>query len=119
MDGYGGFTMTVRFFNMKESYINELKENILEYAKNNGMQHDDVPLGTIIRILIEIRIERQKRQRQPLFSTGISISESDYDFLSEILNALETTFGQITDEDQAKRKEMLIKEAEKQLSDNE
>lgn len=112
--------MAIEFLpDLKESYKKELKEKILEYAKNNGMQQEEVPLETIIRILIEIRIERQKRERQPLFSKGISIGDSDYDFLSEILNALETTFWQITDENSTKRKEMLKKEAEKQLSENE
>lgn len=104
---------------MKESYIEELKEKILLYAKNNGMTQENVLLETIIRILIKIRIERLKRQRQLLFSNGISIEESDYDFLSEILNALETQFWQITDENPTKRREMLKKEAEKQLPDNE
>ena len=111
--------MCTNTISMKESYIDELKEKILLYAKNNEMIQENVPLETIIHILIEIRIERQKRQRQPLFSTGISIGDSDYDFLSEILNALETTFWQITDENSTKRKEMLKKEAEKQLSENE
>ena len=110
--------MCTNTISMKESYIDELKEKILLYAKNHGMRQENVPLETIIRILIEIRIERQKRQRQPLFSTGIAIGDSDYDFLSEILNALETTFWQITDENPTKRKEMLKKEAEKQLLEN-
>jgi hypothetical protein len=103
---------------MKESYIDELKEKILLYAKNNGMEQENVPLKTIIRILIEIRIERLRGQRQPLFSNGISMGKSDYDFLSEILNTLETQFWQITDECSSKRKEMLKKEGEKQLSQN-
>ena len=83
---------------MKESYIEELKEKTLLYAKNNGMTQENVLSETIIRILVKIRIERLKRQRQLLFSNGISIGESDYDFLSEILYALETQFWQITDE---------------------
>ena len=75
-------------------------------------------METIIRILIEIRIERLKRERQPLFSKGISMGESDYDFLSEILDALSTEFWQITDECPVKHKGMLKQEAENQLSEN-
>ena len=110
--------MCTNTISMKESYINELKEKILLYAKNNGMKQEEVSLETIIRILIEIRIERLKRERQPLFSKGISMGESDYDFLSEILDALSTEFWQITDECSVKRKGMLKQEAENQLLEN-
>lgn len=116
LGGYGDFTMCTNTISMKESYINELKETILLYAKNNGMKQEEVTLETIIHILIEIRIERLNKERQSLFSEGISMNDSDYDFLSEILNALCTEVWQITDECPAKRKDMLKQEAKKQLS---
>ena len=112
------FAMCTNTISLKESYTNELKEKILLYAKNNGMKQEEVSLETIIRILIEIRIERLKRERRPLFSKGFSMGESDYDFLSEILDALSTGFWQITDECSTKRKGMLKQEAENQLSGN-
>lgn len=68
LDGHGGFTMAVRFLkDLKESYINELKEKILLYAKNNGIKLEAVPLETIIRILIEIRIERLEKEKNGLY----------------------------------------------------
>lgn len=109
--------MAVEFLeDLKESYKDELKEKILVYAKNNAVKQEDVPLDTIIRILIEIRLERLRREKRPLFAKDISMDDSDYDFLNEVLHALRTEIWQITDEYPAKRKEMLEQEAKKQLS---
>ena len=108
--------MCTSTISLKESYINELKEKILLYAKNNGMKQEEVSLETIIHILIEIRLARLKREKRPLFVENISMDESDYDFLSEILIALSTEVWQIRDERPAERKDMLKQEAKKQLS---
>ena len=110
------FAMCTSTISLKESYINELKEKILLYAKNNGMKQEEVSLETIIHILIEIRLARLKREKRPLFVENISMDESDYNFLSEILIALSTEVWQITDERPAERKDMLKQEAKKQLS---
>ena len=114
----GGFLsiMCSSTISLEESYVNDLKERILLYAKNIGINIADVPLETIIRILIEIRIERLKRERRPLFSKGITIGDSDYDLLMTILNILSDQFWQIKNESSANRKELLQQEAEKQLS---
>lgn len=107
--------MCTRTITLEESYKEELKERIFLYSKNNGINQNDIPLETIIRILVEIRIERLKREPRPLFVNDIFMDDTDYDFMSRILSALQTQFFQINDENSDKRRVMIKNESEKQL----